>query len=383
MTVKTKERPFGLRDKLGYLFGDFGNDFTFILSTMILSKFYTDVMGVSPGTVGTVMMAARFVDAVTDVTMGRICDRSRTTPAGKFKPWILRMCIPVAAASFLMYQSSFAGWNYNLKVAYLVVTYILWGSFFYTSINIPYGSMASAISEEPGDRQSLSTFRTMGGTLAGLVIGVCLPVFAYRKNTLPDGTVQEQLIGSNVTLIAGIFAVLSVLCYLLCYYLVTERVVVEGERGNAAKHSVAQMFKNALKNRALISIIVASVFMLLAQLTMQNMGSYIYPDYYNNAGAQGLSTIVMMIGMVIASRAERGQGIGQEALGLMQQFAFRTLGLERLELEVHMDNAAALACYRRAGFTLEGVKRHAFFTDGHFADVGVMSVLREEYEARA
>lgn len=89
------------------------------------------------------------------------------------------------------------------------------------------------------------------------------------------------------------------------------------------------------------------------------------------------------IGMVIASRAERGQGIGQEALGLMQQFAFRTLGLERLELEVHMDNAAALACYRRAGFTLEGVKRHAFFTDGHFADVGVMSVLREEYEARA
>ena len=305
MTVKTKERPFGLRDKLGYLFGDFGNDFTFILSTMILSKFYTDVMGVSPGTVGTVMMAARFVDAVTDVTMGRICDRSRTTPAGKFKPWILRMCIPVAAASFLMYQSSFAGWNYNLKVAYLVVTYILWGSFFYTSINIPYGSMASAISEEPGDRQSLSTFRTMGGTLAGLVIGVCLPVFAYRKNTLPDGTVQEQLIGSNVTLIAGIFAVLSVLCYLLCYYLVTERVVVEGERGNAAKHSVAQMFKNALKNRALISIIVASVFMLLAQLTMQNMGSYIYPDYYNNAGAQGLSTIVMMIGMVIASAVSK------------------------------------------------------------------------------
>ena len=89
------------------------------------------------------------------------------------------------------------------------------------------------------------------------------------------------------------------------------------------------------------------------------------------------------LGMVIADRAQRGQGIGREALGLMQQFAFRTLGLERLELEVHMDNAAALACYRRAGFTLEGVKRHAFFTDGHFADVGVMSVLREEYEARA
>ena len=89
------------------------------------------------------------------------------------------------------------------------------------------------------------------------------------------------------------------------------------------------------------------------------------------------------LGMVIARREDRGQGIGQEALGLLQRFAFRTLGLERLELEVHMDNAAALACYRRAGFTLEGVKRHAFFTDGHFCDIGMMSILRDEYEARS
>ena len=84
-------RPFGMRDKLGYMFGDFGNDFTFILSTMILMKFYTDVMGISSAVVGLVMMLARFVDAFTDVTMGRICDRSKPTKAGKFKPWIIRM----------------------------------------------------------------------------------------------------------------------------------------------------------------------------------------------------------------------------------------------------------------------------------------------------
>lgn len=89
------------------------------------------------------------------------------------------------------------------------------------------------------------------------------------------------------------------------------------------------------------------------------------------------------LGMVIASRDERGQGIGQEALRLLQGFAFGTLGLERLELEVHMENEAALACYRRAGFTLEGVKRHAFFTDGRFCDVGMMSILREEFTPRA
>lgn len=88
------------------------------------------------------------------------------------------------------------------------------------------------------------------------------------------------------------------------------------------------------------------------------------------------------LGMVIASQDDRGQGIGQEALGLIQRFAFRTLGLERLELEVHMDNAAALHCYKKSGFLLEGVKRHAFFSEGRFCDVGIMSVLSEEYESR-
>ncbi len=293
---QTKEvKPFGIKDKLGYMMGDFGNDFTFILSTMLLTKFYTDVMGVSAAVVGTIMMFARFVDAVTDVTMGRICDRSKVTPNGKFKPWILRMCVPVALASFLMYQSGLSGLPTGVKIVYLAITYLLWGSFTYTGINIPYGSMASAISADAGDRQSLSTFRTMGGMLAGMVIGVGLPLIAYEKI---DG--KETLIGSKVTLAAGIFSILAIVCYLLCYKLVTERVVVESTQEGKGT-SVGQMLKNAVKNRALISIVVASIVMLLAQLTMQNMAAYIFPDYYNNAAAQSASTMMMMVGMIVAA----------------------------------------------------------------------------------
>ena len=299
--MTNQSRPFGLRDKLGYLFGDFGNDFTFILSTTILMKFYTDVMGVSAGAVGTIMMLARLADGFTDVTMGRICDRSRIVPGvGKFKPWILRMCVPVAAASFLMYLTAPAGWPYALRVLYLLVTYLLWGSVFYTAVNIPYGSMASAISPEPGDRQSLSTFRTLGGTLAGLIIGVGLPLIAYRK---VDGV--ETLIGSRVTLAAGAFSVLAILCYLLCYALTTERVTPQESHAPARFSSVADMLRGAVRNRALISIIVASVLVLLAQLTMQNMAGYVYPDYYNNASAQSASTLLMMGAMLIAAIAAK------------------------------------------------------------------------------
>lgn len=296
MKGNKKERAFGLRDKIGYLFGDFGNDFTFILSSSFLMKFYTDVMGVDGYIVGIVMMVARFVDAFTDVTMGRICDRSRITPAGKFKPWIRRMCAPVAISSFLIYQSSLAGMPMTFKISYLFVTYILWGSIFYTSINIPYGSMASAISAEPDDRQSLSTFRSMGGALAGVLVGAGIPLVAYDKI---DG--NAVLNGGRFTLIAGVFSIFSVICYLLCYALTTERVKPERNEAAQKNNSFAVMFKNALKNRALISIIAASIVMLLAQLTMQSMANYVYPNFYKSPAAQTSSTIMMLGGMLLAA----------------------------------------------------------------------------------
>ncbi len=297
MSEKRKEvRPFGLRDKLGYMFGDFGNDFTFVLSSSFLLKFYTDVMGVSAGVVGVIMMLARFVDAFTDVAMGRLCDRSKVTPVGKFKPWIRRMCGPVAIASFLIYQSSLASMPLAFKIGYLFVTYILWGSIFYTAVNIPYGSMASAISAEPGDRQSLSTYRSMGATLAGLVIGAGVPLVAYDKI---DG--NAVLNGGRFTVIAGVFSVLAVVCYLLCYVLTTERVLPERNHEVEKNNSVSVMFRNALKNRALLSIIAASIVMLLAQLTMQSMANYVFPNYYGSPEAQITSTFMMVIGMVGAA----------------------------------------------------------------------------------
>lgn len=293
---ETNFRPFGIRDKLGYMFGDFGNDFTFLLSSSFLMKFYTDVMGVNGYIVGIVMMVARFVDAFTDVAMGRICDRSKMTPAGKFKPWIRRMCGPVVVVSFLMYQSGLANMPQWAKIIYLAITYILWGSVFYTSINIPYGSMASAISDDPGDRQSLSTFRTMGGMFAGAFIMAGVPLMIYDK---VNG--NDVLSGKKFTIVAGVCSVLALICYLLCYSLTTERIRTQATTSAMQQNSVGKMLKNALKNRALISIIVASVFMLISQLSIQQMANYVFPNYYGNAKAQSLSMVVMGGGMIVAA----------------------------------------------------------------------------------
>ena len=291
--------PFGWKDKIGYLLGDFGNDFTFLLSSGFLLKFYTDVMHVSAGIVGIVMMLARFVDAFTDVTMGRIADRSRVTANGKFRPWILRMCGPVALASFLIYQSAFADYPLWFKVTWLIITYSLWGSIFYTSINSPYGAVASAISPEPSDRQSLSTFRSMGSVLAGVVVGAGIPLLAYDTVTV-GGIEIAELNGKKFTVIAGIFSILAVLAYIGCYFLITERSVPE-KRKREDTPGVLKLIGSSLRNRALISIIVASVIMLFSQFTLQQFANYIYPDYYSSPEAQSASTIAMMIGMIISA----------------------------------------------------------------------------------
>ena len=278
-------RSFGMRDKVGYMFGDFGNDFTFIFASSFLMVFYTKILGISGGAVGTLFLVARFVDAITDVTMGRVVDAARTAPDGKFKCWIRRMCGPVALASFLMYQTTVAQAPMGWRIFYMYVTYLLWGSVFYTSINIPYGSMASAITADPAERTALSTARSIGAALAGLVIGVFTPFFIYTRDEAGNQVVRG---GAAFTVVAAVFSIGAVICYLICYRLVTERVPVEK---SAKRHSLGKTLGAIARSRSLLGIIGAAIFLLLGQLLINAMNNYIYPDYFGNAAGISLFTI--------------------------------------------------------------------------------------------
>lgn len=88
-----------------------------------------------------------------------------------------------------------------------------------------------------------------------------------------------------------------------------------------------------------------------------------------------------ILGTVIGSEAARGKGYGTEALKLMQDYAFGVLGLERLELDVYAQNARAVRCYEKAGFKHEGTRRHAAMVNGAYADVHMMAVIKEDWQA--
>lgn len=289
-------RPFGIRDKLGYMFGDFGNDFTFIFASTYLMVFYTKVLGISGAAVGTLFLAARVVDAFTDVSMGRLVDQMRPARDGRFRPWIRRMCIPVAVASTLMYLYAVRDWPYGAKMTYVVITYLLWSSFCYTAINIPYGSMASVISPEAGDRASLSTFRSVGASLASLVIGILVPLYIYQTDALGN----QVVIPERFTITAVVLGIGAVVCYVLCYVMCEERVAFE-TREERKQESVGAMLLGLGRNRPLLALVCAALALLLATMLGQTMNNYLFLDYFRNAKAISILNFISVATMLLTA----------------------------------------------------------------------------------
>ena len=278
----TTLRPFGARDKVGYMLGNVANDFTFIFASLYLQVFYTDVLGIDSLLVGSMFLISRIVDAFTDTAMGRICDKTKATKNGKFRPWLLRACGPVALASFLMYQAWAVNLSMTLRIVYMFVTYLFWGSICYTCINIPYGSMASVMSDEPDDRASLSTFRGVGSMIPQILVGVVVPMFLYT--TLEDGTKVAN--ASMFPIIALVMSIAAAACYIICYFLCTERVKLTEE---AKSVSFADTLKALAGNRALIGISLVFICYLGAQMLNQTINNYIFKDYFGDT--MGLSVM--------------------------------------------------------------------------------------------
>lgn len=285
-------RPFGLRDKLGYLLGDMANDFTFLFAGNYLMKFYTDVFGVTPAVVGILFLAARFVDAFTDVGMGRLVDTLPAAQDGRFRPWLRRMALPLFLINALMYLYPVAGLPMAARIGYMFLTYILWGSVCYTAANIPYGAMAAVVSPDPAHRTSLSAFRSLGAMFAAIPITTLSPLLLFRS----EGGAQV-VIPQRFLLAAVIYGGIALVCYLLCYRLTAERVRLPDKKlgGDAGFFALV---KTLLHNRALLALIGAALAMLLAQLLNQSMTVYLFSDYFRSAALLSVNSLVSFLPML-------------------------------------------------------------------------------------
>lgn len=280
-------RPFGMKDKIGYLFGDFGNDFFFFLVSSFLMVYYTDVFGISPAFVGTLFLIARLWDAFADVTWGRFIDSRKTGKNGKFKPWIFRMSFPLVISGVLMFLH-IPGMSTGFYEAYAFVTYILWGTL-YSTVNIPYGSMASVITADPVQRTALSTFRTTGSMLAQLIVGAIGPLIVF---------VDNKANASHFFMAAVLFGILSIACYMACVKLSTERIVIAETQGKKA--NLGTTLKGLTKNKPLIWILIASLLFMINMMLIGTVNVYLFKDYFANAKILSFVGIVQSVSTFIA-----------------------------------------------------------------------------------
>lgn len=281
-------RKFGIRDKLGYLFGDFGNDFFFIFTAMFLMVFYTDVFALNPATVGVLFLIARLWDAVADITWGRFIDTRRTGKNGKFRPWIFRMSFPLVFSGVLMFVH-IPGMSNSFYTAYAFVTYILWGTL-YSTVNIPYGSMASVISSDPVERTTLSSWRSLGASSAALLIGVVGPMILFVNNKAD---------ANHFFIAALIFGILAIACYMGCYFLSVERIVIDDQA--KPKVRISETLKGLAKNKPLIWFLIGALIFLVSFMLIGTVNTYLFKDYFGNAKALSLvnlfQAITVFIGM--------------------------------------------------------------------------------------
>lgn len=278
-------RPFGWRDKLGYMFGDFGNDMTFMIQAFFMMVYFTKVVGIDPLHIGALVAAVRVLDAFTDIGMGRLVDSVKPAWDGKFKPWIRRIAIPVALSSALLFQPFIINWSYGAKLAWMVGFYILWGSIFYTAINIPYGSMASVISDKAEHRAELSVFRSTGAQLAFLGVSFAMPLLVFEGS---------EINAAKFGWAAIIMAVLAVVFYALLYFNVEERIVVP-PKPKGESLGFGKLMGSLFTNRALLAIVVAALLLLLGNLFNGQVASFLYLDYFGDGQLQGFVSLIITL----------------------------------------------------------------------------------------
>ena len=284
---KKQIRPFGVKDEIGYVFGDMAGSFVNLFVDAYFLIFCTNVLGISAGWMGTLFLVARLWDAINDPIMGSFPDRWMIGKSGdKFKPWIKIFMLPLALSGVLCF------FNVPLEGialhAYVAFAYVLYGMS-YTGTSMPFGAMASVVSDDPIQRSKLSRARSIGGTIVGIVGLSIVPVVCFDK--------QSNILPERFTLIAVIFGVLSIISYFVLLNFTQERIRQNSEK--AEKFNYGKVLKATVHNRPLIGVMVATLGSMLFITGSNQVRSYIFKEYYARTDVMSIISLATIPILVI------------------------------------------------------------------------------------
>jgi glucuronide carrier protein len=278
-TAPTRTRPLGLAQYLGYACGDAANNLAFSMTSLFLLLYYTDVVGIAAAAVGTMFLVVRFFDAFADLFSGRMVDRAPVTRWGKFRPFILFGSLPLLLVNVATFTVP-GGLGSGAKLVYAYITYALLG-LLYSLVNIPYGSMAAAMTQVPTERAQLATYRVIGSNLTILMLA-----FVVAPQIKGSGDLQHSL-----TITTAAFVVAGFALYLLTFLTTREQVERQAETV-----SLRQSLGTLGHNRPLLLLCLSSLMFLTGMISLSTVGAFYARDVLGNANLFIALTLAQTVG---------------------------------------------------------------------------------------
>ncbi|RQV99209.1 MFS transporter [bacterium] len=230
MNTNTQKLP--LKEKLSYGFGDLASVLYWQTFMLYFTYFYTDVFMIPAAAAGTMFLISRIWDGVNDPLMGIIADRTETK-WGKFRPYLLWMCVPFAIAGVLTFTVPNFGMAGKMIWAYSTFILIM---MLYTAINIPYTALLGVISADSNERTSVSSIKFLFAFAAGIIVSATL---LPMTKGLGHGNAAK---GWQLTFV--VYGIAAVLFFLIAFKGTNERVHPPKGQQTSIKKDLRELVTN-------------------------------------------------------------------------------------------------------------------------------------------
>ena len=293
-----KIRPFGWQDKLGYAMGDMGCGFSFQLVSTFMQLFYLQFIGLKAEDYAIIILISKAFDAVNDIVIGNLVDTKRLGKKSKYMPWIIAGGAILVIFNVMIF-APVKDFSYAGKYAWCLISYCLW-SIAYTMVNVPYGSLHSVITDDPQQRVSLSTFRSIGAALPAVIIMIVLPGIVYNnvENTA-TGEVEQVLKGETLLPVAVVLSIFAFFVLFGTTKLVKERVNREAEENTTGFKAMMSSVKSFFTNRAMVGATIATVASVALFNSTMSLNNMVFQYFFKDTGKVGVAMIGSYAPMIV------------------------------------------------------------------------------------
>lgn len=253
--AKAQPPKLSFGTKLAYGAGDFASQLMWSLASSYLVVFYTDNVGLAAGGVGVLMLVARVADALFDPLVGAFAER-HPTKRGRFRPWLLYGS-PILAVSVVLTFITVPGGD-TAKMIWAGLTYLVMG-FLYSAVNLPYGALATVMTEDQHERTALMSFRMIGTNLGSVALSAVTMPLVLRFSGVGDGQTTTV---RGYTITATIMALVAMPLFWLVYAKCKERIQPDVV---ATRVPLSTTLKVVLGNKPLM-LVAAALFLALTNL---------------------------------------------------------------------------------------------------------------------